>query len=63
MEQWAYCGEQCGTPFPILLGPGDILVQPSGTSHAPLSFTLVWMTGVMPLDSRDMARTAFLAVA
>lgn len=62
-KHWAFFGEPVGKPFPISLNTGDDLIQPQGRPHAPLSLTCVWMTGLMRLDSRDMARSAYLTVA
>lgn len=41
----------------IYLRAGDLLIQPSGTLHAPWSITNVLMTGTMHWDVQDMVKT------
>ncbi|RMD39155.1 hypothetical protein DV735_g5974, partial [Chaetothyriales sp. CBS 134920] len=57
MEEWQASGDVApgGSPFPILLADGDILIQPQGRVHAPLSLENVLMSGTMHWDSREMA--------
>jgi hypothetical protein len=68
LEQWAndrergerYEPTQAG--FPILMGNGDLLIQPPGTAHAPASVTNVVMTGYFFWCSRTMNTTARCAL-
>ncbi|KAI8930422.1 hypothetical protein NX059_012375 [Plenodomus lindquistii] len=47
--------------FPLILRSGDLLIQPPGTVHSPLSLSNVFMQGVFTWSSRSMQRTAFCA--
>jgi hypothetical protein len=46
----------------ISLGPGDLLIQPAGTVHAPCTMKDALVTGTMHWDSRELARIMLLAL-
>jgi hypothetical protein len=65
-EDWA---RRCNDPdvrehaprvsgYPILMSKGDLLIQPPGTVHAPVSRTNVAMSGWFGWNSKTMLRTA-----
>lgn len=61
LENYIATGEVATRPFAICPRPGDSLIMPAGTLHAPMSLETTLMSGHTFWDSRDMARTMELA--
>lgn len=61
VEEWAKsASDPDGAPIGILLEEGDLLIQPSGTVHAPTSVTDCWMTGTMHWDILNLPESMHL---
>lgn len=61
LERLSALGELPGDSFCVFLGPGDTLVQPAGTLHAPFCVDATLMSGTMHWNSEDMGRTMYLS--
>lgn len=64
LKSWAGSQDYCPPlrPMVVYLRPGDLLIMPPSTVHAPYSLTDVIMTGTMHWDSRYMVHVPAISL-